>query len=98
MVDGSGMSGGSVELLIGDSVSVRAGLVPAIPVLLMPMDCKGVDARHKAGHDGVNFAQFLLHLHRCLPRDDTISADASYSLSTIVTLAMPPPSHMVWRP
>jgi hypothetical protein len=37
-------------------------------------------------------------------RDDTVverrvsEASAAYSRSTIVTLAMPPPSHMVWSP
>jgi hypothetical protein len=36
------------------STSVMAGLVPAIHVLLKCR--KGVDARHEAGHDRVNFA------------------------------------------
>jgi hypothetical protein len=33
-------------------ICVMAGLVPAIHVLLSGQ--KGVDARHKAGHDGMN--------------------------------------------
>jgi len=32
---------------------VMAGLVPAIHVLLLQSRKKDVDARHKAGHDGV---------------------------------------------
>jgi hypothetical protein len=37
------------------SNGVMAGLVPAIHVFLgcSPTRCKAVDARHKAGHDGV---------------------------------------------
>jgi hypothetical protein len=30
-----------------------AGLVPAIHVLVLLKDSKDVDARHKAGHDGL---------------------------------------------
>ena len=30
-----------------------AGLVPAIHVFASYMDCKDVDARHKAGHDEI---------------------------------------------
>jgi len=43
-----------------DSLSVMAGLVPAIHVLpAMPED---VDARHKAGHDGFTFKPLRLQL------------------------------------
>jgi hypothetical protein len=34
--------------------SVMAGLVPAIHFLLSLSSKKDVDARHKAGHDGLN--------------------------------------------
>jgi hypothetical protein len=34
--------------------AVMAGLVPAIHVLLATRNKKDVDARHKAGHDGIN--------------------------------------------
>src|SRR5580700_1108423 len=48
-----GVMAGSLEIT-GDISSVMAGLVPAIHVL--SLGCKVVDARHKAGHDGVRQA------------------------------------------
>jgi hypothetical protein len=49
---------------------------------LLISDCKDVDARDKPAHDGTTF--YL--------------AGYVYNRSTIVTLAMPPPSHMVCKP
>ncbi|WJR80600.1 hypothetical protein [Bradyrhizobium sp. NP1] len=45
--------------MIGALLSVMAGLVPAIGVLLR-IDAKDVDARRAAGHDDVTYRQATL--------------------------------------
>ena len=52
MPGGSGMAGREVVVVIGMPPPVVAMSRPSTSSL--PMNCKDVDARHKAGHDEIN--------------------------------------------
>src|SRR5580704_13053197 len=87
MPRGSGMSGRLLDTVMC-TILVMAGFIPAIHALLAAT-MRDVDARHKAGHDDdENWRVGVRRLRRQRP----------YNRSTIVTLAMPPPSHIVCRP